>query len=64
MELKDKASYWNNRDMTDRNYEITISFNADTDYHHPLGRGYYDFYFLTGEVPEFVVEKTASTSVE
>ena len=64
MELKDKASYWNNRDMTDRNYEITISFNADTDYHHPLGRGYYDFYFLTGEVPEFVVERTASTPVE
>ena len=64
MELKDKASYWNNRDMTDRNYEITISFNADTDYHHPLGRGYYDFYFLAGEVPEFVVERTASTPVE
>ncbi len=63
MELNDKK-YWSNYDMTDRNYLITISFNADTDYHHPLGRGYYDFYFLTGEVPEFVVERTASTPVE
>lgn len=60
----DDMTYWNEQKMTDKNYLITISFNADTDYHHPFGRGYYDFYFLTGEVPEFVVERTADTPVE
>lgn len=55
VELNDKT-YWNPT-TTDRNYRITITFNADEE--NILGRGYYEFYFIEGEVPEFVEKMTA-----
>lgn len=50
--------FWNETDSKDKNYEIAITFKTDTDY--PYGRGYYYYQFLNGQVPDFVVERTAS----
>ena len=49
--------YWNEREALDHNYDVVISFKADTEY--PYGLGYYSYDFLSGEVPDFVVERTA-----
>lgn len=49
--------YWAENDTLDRNYDIKISFKANTEY--PYGMGYYSYDFLTGQVPDFVVERTA-----
>lgn len=49
--------YWNSRDMLDHNFDILITFKPGTEY--PYGRGYYSYWFLKGQVPEFVVERTA-----
>lgn len=49
--------YWTGADTLDRNYDIMITFKANTDY--PYGMGYYSYSFLTGQVPDFVVERTS-----
>ena len=49
--------YWAESNALDRNYDIKISFKANTDY--PYGMGYYSYDFLAGQVPDFVVERTA-----
>ena len=49
--------YWNSRDMLDRNFDILITFKTDTEY--PYGRGFYSYKFFKGQVPGFVVERTA-----
>ncbi|MCM1173793.1 MAG: hypothetical protein NC341_01945 [Blautia sp.] len=49
--------YWNEADITDRDYEVVITFKTDTDY--PYKRGYFQYVFLKDRVPDFVVEKTA-----
>ena len=54
--------YWNESDAVDRNYEITISFQKDAAY--PYGRGYYTFNFFSGQIPDFVVERTAYAEAE
>ncbi|MCM1039730.1 MAG: DUF6449 domain-containing protein [Ruminococcus sp.] len=49
--------YWLGNETLDRNYDITISFKANTGY--PYGLGYYTYDFLRGQVPDFVAERTA-----
>lgn len=49
--------YWNAPNPIDTNYDIIITFKADTGY--PYGRGYFYYEFLKGQVPDFVVEATA-----
>lgn len=49
--------YWNESDRVDDNYTIVVTFKMDTDY--PYRRGYFNYNFLSGQVPDFVVERTA-----
>lgn len=49
--------YWTENNTLDRNYDISITFKANTDY--PYGMGYYSYDFINGQVPDFVVERTA-----
>ena len=49
--------YWNESGKIDDNYTIVVTFKMDTDY--PYRRGYFNYNFLGGQVPDLVVEKTA-----
>ncbi|MDE5931719.1 MAG: hypothetical protein K2H40_04455, partial [Lachnospiraceae bacterium] len=49
--------YWNEARSLDEEYSIVITFKMDTDW--PYKRGYFNYRFLKGQVPEFVVERTA-----
>lgn len=54
--------YWNDEDMLENGYDVIVTFKADTDY--PYKRGYFEYKFLDGRVPDFVVEKTALDAEE
>lgn len=50
--------YWNNESKTlEDGYEVVITFKMDAE--QPYKRGYFNYRFLRGQVPEFVVERTA-----
>lgn len=50
--------YWNNESKTlEEGYEVVITFKMDTDY--PYKRGYFNYRFIKGQIPDFVVERTA-----
>lgn len=49
--------YWNDADTLDKEYDVIITFKTDSDY--PYKRGYFEYDFLSGQVPDFVVERTA-----
>ena len=48
---------WISADMLDSNYEVTISYKSDADY--PYEKGYVEYTFISGKVPDFVAERTA-----
>lgn len=48
---------WNSYEELEQDYEVTITFKAQTDY--PYGAGYYYYQFIRGEVPQFVIDATA-----
>ena len=48
--------------MLENGYDVIVTFKADTDY--PYKRGYFEYKFLDGRVPDFVVEKTALDTEE
>ncbi|MCI8774446.1 MAG: hypothetical protein HFI50_11060 [Lachnospiraceae bacterium] len=54
--------YWNEAGSLDEEYSIVVTFKMDTDW--PYKRGYYNYRFLKGQVPEFVVERTAFSAEE
>lgn len=49
--------YWNDSRILDEGYEVVVTFKTDSDY--PYKRGYFYYKFLSGQVPDFVVERTA-----
>lgn len=50
--------YWNNESKTlEEGYEVVITFKMDAE--QPYKRGYFNYRFLSGQVPEFVAERTA-----
>ncbi len=54
--------YWNDMNELDDGYNVTITFKMGTDY--PYKRGYFEYKFLSGQVPDFVVERTAFEAEE
>lgn len=54
--------YWNSTKALEEGYEVVVTFRMDTD--QPYKRGYYNYRFLSGRVPEFVVERTAFDAEE
>ncbi|MCM1253480.1 MAG: hypothetical protein NC321_11715 [Clostridium sp.] len=54
---QDFETYWNERGTIDDNYDVVVTFKPDAEY--PYGRGYYYYEFLSGQVPDFVVQATA-----
>ncbi|MBD5519826.1 MAG: hypothetical protein HDR03_01085 [Lachnospiraceae bacterium] len=53
---------WISLDMLDRNYEVTISYKSDAA--APYEKGYVEYTFISGKVPEFVAERTAPPTEE
>ena len=47
------------RDATEDNYSVEVVFKKDTSYPYERDSYYFNYYFLGGQVPEFVVEATA-----
>lgn len=54
--------YWNGAKTTEIGYDVVVTFKMNTDY--PYKRGYFTYRFLSGQVPDFVVEKTALDAEE
>lgn len=54
--------YWNDSSTLDKEYDILVTFKMGTDY--PYKRGYFEYKFLNGQVPDFVAEKTAYDTEE
>jgi len=54
--------YWNEDNGLDDGYMVVVTFKMDTDY--PYRRGYFNYVFLKGQVPDLVVERTASGAEE
>lgn len=52
-----QSSFISRGDVEAAQYEITIAFRADSDY--PYGKGYYSYFFLDGQVPDFVARQMA-----
>ncbi|MDE6662764.1 MAG: hypothetical protein K2K46_05390 [Lachnospiraceae bacterium] len=48
---------WIPADMLDSNYRVTISYKSEAD--NPYEKGYVEYTFISGKVPEFVAERTA-----
>ena len=53
---------WISSDMLDSNYEVTISYKSDAT--APYEKGYVEYTFISGKVPEFVAERTALPAEE
>lgn len=47
------------REATDNSYAVEVVFKKDTSYPYERDSYYFNYYFLGGQVPEFVVEATA-----
>lgn len=50
------------RDMVDTDYNVEITFKNNKNY--PYVKGYANYFFLGGQVPEFVLERTALDAAE
>ncbi len=53
------VSEFADRDATEDNYSVEVVFKKDTSYPYERDSYYFNYYFLGGQVPEFVVEATA-----
>ncbi len=47
------------RDATEESYDVEVVFKKDTTYPYERDSYYFNYSFLGGQVPEFVVEATA-----
>lgn len=47
------------KDATETGYDVEVVFKKDTNYPYERDSYYFNYYFLGGQVPEFVVEATA-----
>lgn len=56
----DYSNGWIPSDMLDNNYRVTISYKSNAGY--PYVKGYNDYTFISGQVPDFVAERTAVTT--
>lgn len=55
------AYNWDNRRDYDKNYEVIVYFNADSEINREYGTYAY-YYFLEGQIPDFVEEETSYTN--
>lgn len=55
------TSPWGNYNGTEENYSVNVVFKKDSDYPYERDSYYFNYVFVKGQVPEFVVEATAYT---
>lgn len=58
------TSPWGNYYGTEENYSVNVIFKKDSDYPYERDSYYFNYVFVKGQVPEFVVEATAYTGNE
>lgn len=56
------GSGWVPADMLDSDYQVTISYKSESDY--PYEKGYVEYTFISGKMPDFVAERTAPPTEE
>lgn len=58
------TSPWGNYYGTEENYSVNVIFKKDSDYPYERDSYYFNYVFVKGQVPDFVVEATAYTGNE